>query len=132
MICGRPNVLITDDDRQLRETLACNFDRHGINPLLAADGIEALDVVQREKVHVVLMDLHMPRISGLEAIQRLHEHQSDLPCILISGAITDDIRARALSVAAYRVMPKPLNFSEMLVEVRSALTKVYNWQPNLT
>src|SRR5437764_7162448 len=66
-----PRLLITDDDRDFRETLAGALADRGFETLQAADGEEALNIVCRQEVHLLLLDMQMPRLSGLETIERL-------------------------------------------------------------
>jgi CheY-like chemotaxis protein len=67
-----PRLLITDDDRDFRETVAGVLTDRGFETLQAADGEEALEIVVRQEVHLLLLDMQMPRLSGLETIERLH------------------------------------------------------------
>src|SRR6266850_6859952 len=66
-----PRLLITDDDRDFRETVAGMLTDRGFETLQAADGEEALQIVCRYEVHLLLLDVQMPRLSGLETIERL-------------------------------------------------------------
>ena len=129
MIYAQPKLLITDDDRSVRETLGRVFGRYGMDTQLATDGVETLRIAKEQEIHALLIDLHMPQISGLETIRRLREQQGELPCILISGAVTDEVQSRAEEVGAFSVLPKPINFSTLLETVRTALHQAYGWQP---
>ena len=71
MVLITPSLLITDDDADFRETLGDIFERRGFRILLAPDGEEALQIAVREPVHLLVTDLHMPRLSGLETIRRM-------------------------------------------------------------
>jgi CheY-like chemotaxis protein len=71
-----PRLLITDDDRDFRETVAGVLIDRGFETLQAAGGEEALEIVSRHEVHLLLLDMQMPRLSGLETIERLRERQS--------------------------------------------------------
>ncbi len=119
-----PSLLITDDDRALRETLRDVFAPRGFETLLAADGEEALQIVRRNEVHLVLIDMHMPRLSGLEAITRIKQFKARLPCILISGQLDDVIRTQ---VDAFEVLAKPISFQTITETVSKALRLTYNW-----
>lgn len=124
-----PSLLITDDDRDLRETLREVFRRCGYHTLLAADGQEAVQIVQQDEVHLVLIDHHMPRLTGLEAIERIKDFSARLPCILISGHLDDDLRRQA---QAFRVLSKPVNFAEVTQTVADALRWTYDWPEQST
>ena len=119
-----PSLLITDDDRDFRETLRDVFQPLGFRTLLAADGEEALEIVLKSEVHLVLMDMHMPRLTGLEAISQIKRIRSRLPCILISGQLDDEIRRR---VEAFDILAKPVSSAEVTHSVTKALEVTYNW-----
>ena len=63
-----PSLLITDDDSDFRETLQVVFEPQGFRTLLAGDGEEALHIVRHEEVHLLLLDMHMPKLTGLETL----------------------------------------------------------------
>src|SRR5262245_61569704 len=104
-----PSLLITDDDRDFRETLREVFEPRGFRTILAADGEEALEIVGREAVHVILLDMHMPRLTGLETMRRVQELYTPLPCILISAALDDQLIQQAWEARAFSVLPKPIS-----------------------
>jgi two-component system chemotaxis response regulator CheY len=119
-----PSLLITDDDRALRETLRDIFQPRGFTTLLAADGIEAVEIVEQREVHLVLIDMHMPRLTGLEAISRIKRFKSRLPCILISGQVTEQLGSQA---GAFQVLTKPLSIRQVATSVAEALRQTYDW-----
>jgi CheY-like chemotaxis protein len=127
-----PSLLITDDDRDFRETLRGVFEPRGFRTLLAADGDEALDIVQRQPVHLALLDMHMPRLSGLETIRRIRQMRLDivLPCILISAALDDAIEEEARRQRAFSVLSKPIRLREITGLVQQALIQTYDWRPD--
>ena len=122
-----PSLLITDDDRDFRETLRGVFEPRGFRTLLAGNGQEALDIVQREPVHLMLLDMHMPRLTGLETIRRVKALGSVLPCILISGDLDEQIIEEARAAEAFSVLSKPVSFSEITGIVDAALRVAYDW-----
>jgi CheY-like chemotaxis protein len=135
-----PRLLITDDDRDFRETVAGVLTDRGFETLQAADGEEALDIVSRQEVHLLLLDMQMPRLTGLETIERLREQPPTwypagitssiiaLPWILISGALDEQIIARAQAACAFSVLPKPLRLPELTGAVTQALAQAYGWR----
>jgi len=122
-----PSLLITDDDRDLRETLRSMFEPRGFETLLAADGEEALQIVQSHSVHVLLLDMHMPRLSGLETIRRLKQLRRPVPTILMSAELDPQIRQEAEEEHVFRVLPKPFSFHTIRDVVRDALQRTYSW-----
>lgn len=120
---GTPRLLISDDDRDFRETLQGVFERRGYTTLLAADGAEAVQIVKEESVHVVLIDMHMPKLTGLEAIHQIKELHVSMPCILISAALDESIRQQA--GAAFSLLEKPISYQCVTESVSLALESVY-------
>ena len=123
-----PSLLITDDDLAYRETLRGVFEPRGIKTLLASDGEEALQIVQRECVHIVLLDMHMPRLSGLETLLRLKEIRALLPCILLSAQLDEMIIEQARLAHAFSVLSKTVTMTQIRGAVRQALERTYAWQ----
>jgi two-component system chemotaxis response regulator CheY len=123
-----PSLLITDDDRDLRETLRSVFEPRGFETHLAADGEEALEIVQTHSVHVVLLDMHMPRLTGLETIRRIKQFSWPMPTILMSAALDPRIKEEAEQEEVFSVLPKPFSFHTIRDVVREALLKTYHWE----
>ncbi len=120
----RPSLLITDDDAHLRETLRSVFEPRGVCTWLAGDGEEAIRIVERHAIHVVLLDMHMPRLDGMETLQRLSQIENPPACIAMSGDWTDELQERARSVA-FSLLWKPVRFQSVLESVRCALWERY-------
>lgn len=124
-----PSLLITDDDRAFRETLRDGFEPLGFQTFVAADGNEAIEIVHKNPIHLILLDLQMPGLTGIEAARRVKEHRANLPCILISGALDEEIIAEAEEVPIFSVLSKPVSFRDVTATVHHALREVYDWQP---
>jgi CheY-like chemotaxis protein len=127
MVLARPTLLITDDDRDFRETLRGVFEPRGFSTWLAADGEEALEIVQRENVHLLLLDMHMPRLTGLETLQRVNQLRQTLPCILMSAGLDESLAEQARRAKAFSVLRKPVRFQVITNVVREAMRQMYNW-----
>jgi CheY-like chemotaxis protein len=128
MLCTMPSLLITDDDVGFRETLRGAFEPKGFRTLLAGDGEEALTIVRREEIHLVLLDVHMPRLSGLETLKRLHEFRALLPCILLSAQLDEGILEQARLAQAFSVLAKTVALPQITSAVQQALQRTYNWR----
>ncbi len=122
-----PSLLITDDDQDLRETLREALERRGFRTLAAGDGEQALEIVQSEPVHLLLLDMYMPRLTGLETIRRVKRVVEELPCILMSANLDDRLAEEAMRARAFTVFSKPIPFSELTITVRRALQQTYGW-----
>jgi CheY-like chemotaxis protein len=127
MIPGNPySILITDDDPAARETLREIVAPQGFHTLLAESGEEAIDLVRSHEVHLALLDMHLPRLSGLETMAIVRQIRGVLPAILITGDNDENLIRRALSEHAYCVLAKPVSKHVVIYVVNKALAKYYN------
>jgi len=122
-----PNLLITDDDLGFRETLRGVLEPQGFRTFMASDGVEALDVVRHEEVHLVLLDMNMPRLTGLETLRQVKQIKAILPCIILSANADEELREEARRAEAFSVLSKPITRVTLMTIVRSALRRTYNW-----
>ena len=130
MTATRPySILITDDDRDSRETLRDIVAPQGYRTILAASGEEALEIVHVEPIHLVLLDMHMPRLTGLETIQLMHQENSVLPCILVTADADAGLIRQALNAQVFSVIPKPVSKNVVLYTVVRALGRAYGSPP---
>lgn len=127
MLLETPSLLITDDDRDFRDTLCGLFAPRGFRTLVAGDGEAALAIVRRESVHLVLLDMHMPRLTGLETLRRVKQVREILPCILISADMDERLAEEARLARAFSVLTKPIRCAEITRVVDLALQSVYHW-----
>ncbi|HPP54936.1 MAG TPA: response regulator, partial [Thermoguttaceae bacterium] len=97
----------------------------------AADGEEAVQIVRRQEVHLVLLDVHMPKLTGLEVLRLLREFNSLLPIILLSAGWDDWLLEQAQQAQAFSVLPKPVGARQLTVTVCQALKQTYNWSDEL-
>jgi CheY-like chemotaxis protein len=124
---GRPfSILIADDDRGNRESLAEVLAHRGFHTVTAADGEQAVEIVQVQLIHLVLFDMHMPRLTGLEAVNVLRQliHRV-LPAVLMTADATKDLMRQAFQAQVYSVIPKPVNTNIVVHTLTRALTQVY-------
>lgn len=123
-----PSLLITDDDDGFRETLRSVFEPWRFRTLMAADGEEALWIVRREKVHLALLDMHMPKLTGLDTLRRLKEFRAMLPCILLSAQLDETVIEQARLAHAHSVLSKSLTVGQITAAVLGALRRTYAWR----
>src|SRR5882672_7161987 len=116
-------ILIADDDRGTRETLSELLQNRGFKTVQAADGSEAVEIVQVQMIHLVLFDMHMPRLTGLEAVNLLRQIvQRILPAVLMTADATKDLMRQAFQAQVYSVIPKPVNTNIVVHTLTRALT----------
>jgi CheY-like chemotaxis protein len=120
------SLLITDDDPAARETLRDIFAPQGFNTIMAESGEEAIDLIRDHEVHLALMDMHLPRLSGLETIAIVRQIKGIIPAILITADQDDNLMRRALSEHAFCVLAKPVSKHVVIYVVHKALEKYYN------
>jgi CheY-like chemotaxis protein len=122
------SILITDDDRDCREVLRDIMEPQGFRTLLASCGEEALDIVQGEEVHLALLDMHMPTMTGLEVLHLLRQMR-ELPVILVTADVTAALIRQAQQAHAYSVIPKPVSKNVVIYTVVRALLRAYGAPP---
>jgi CheY-like chemotaxis protein len=123
---SRPySILITDDDVGCREALRAIVEPEGFRTLLASSGEEALDIVSEEPVHLALLDMHLPRLTGLETLQLVRQINAVLPCILVTADASEGLIRQALRARAYSVIPKPVSKNVVIYTVVRALVRAY-------
>src|SRR5438270_392649 len=118
-------ILITDDDAKARATLREIVEPHGFDTVLASSGEETLDIVRDVEVHLVLLDMHMPTLTGLETLQLVRQINALLPAILVTADASESLMRQAIASQVYSVIPKPINKNVVLYTVIRALTKFY-------
>ena len=99
------SVLITDDELGSREALRDLVEPEGYRTVLASSGEEAVDIVREEPVHLALLDMHMPRLTGLETLELMRQVNQVLPCILITGDATEDVMRQAFRARCQAAQP---------------------------
>jgi two-component system, NtrC family, nitrogen regulation response regulator NtrX len=114
-------ILIVDDEESILKSLGGILEDEGYKPLYAGDGIEALAVAQRESPDLVLLDIWMPRMEGLEALQRLKEINPGLIVVMMSGHGTIETAVKATKMGAYDFIEKPLSLEKVVLTVKNAL-----------
>ncbi len=119
------SILITDDDAAVRESLREIFEPVGFRLYLAESGEEAIDIAQHQEIHLALMDMNLPRLTGLETMVILRQIKGLLPMILITGNQDDQLLRRALQADAFCVLSKPVSRNVVLYVVSRAFEKFY-------
>ena len=116
------NVLICDDERDIVSALKIYLSGEGYNLLEAHDGREALELVQKNEVHLILMDVMMPRLDGIAATAKLRA-ESNVPIILLTAKSESGDKVLGLNVGADDYITKPFDPAEVVARVRSQLRR---------
>jgi two-component system KDP operon response regulator KdpE len=114
-------VLVVDDEPAIRRFLRLSFDAEGYQVAEAGDGRSALDSLQRTPADILILDLGLPDIDGLEIIRELRERGSPIPIIVLSSRTDERAKVQALDLGADDYVGKPFGIEELLARIRSAL-----------
>jgi DNA-binding NtrC family response regulator len=115
------NILIVDDEKNIREGLGKALELEDYNILLAADGREALTVINSEEIDLIITDLKMPEMSGEELLKKVSSAYPTVPVIILTGHGTIESAVNAMRDGAYDFITKPLNLDRLSLLVRRAL-----------
>ncbi|MCH8128075.1 sigma-54-dependent Fis family transcriptional regulator [candidate division KSB1 bacterium] len=114
-------ILIVDDDANICESLKDILTFEGFNCVLANDGKEALEIINQQRIDLMLLDIRLPRIDGMEVLKKSISEHSYLPIVMISGQGTIQLAVESTKLGAYDFLEKPLDAERVLITVRNAL-----------
>ena len=115
-------ILVCDDDREIVEAIEIYLQQEGFRVLKAYDGEEALEILKENEVHLLIMDVMMPKLDGIHALLQLRE-KSAIPVILLSAKSEDADKILGLNVGADDYVTKPFNPLELVARVKSQLRR---------
>lgn len=119
---NKPLVLVVDDDHKILRLLRIEFTAQGFQVLMAERGNDALDLLERQRPDIVVLDIIMPGMDGLEVLKRIRE-KSGVPVILLTAKGTDSDKIMGLELGADDYLPKPFNPEELTARVRAVLRR---------
>jgi two-component system nitrogen regulation response regulator NtrX len=117
------SVLIVDDEEGIRETLSGIFQDEGYDVITAGSGEEALKILKEQSPDLVLLDVWLSGIDGIETLQEIKKTNPELPVVIISGHGNIELAVKATHVGAYDFLEKPLSLERVLLVARRALEK---------
>ena len=120
----KPRVLVVDDDRAVRDSLRRSLEFNGYDVVLAGDGAEALATVGGAHPDVVVMDVMMPRLDGIEATRALRSAGNDVPVLVLTARDAVGDRVEGLDAGADDYLTKPFALEELLARLRALLRRV--------
>jgi DNA-binding response OmpR family regulator len=116
------NVLVVDDEKEIRDAIEIYLKNEGIRVIKAADGIEAIEKLNEQPVHLILLDVMMPRQDGITTTFRIREDKN-IPIIILSAKAEDTDKILGLQVGADDYVTKPFNPLELIARVKSQLRR---------
>ncbi len=116
------NIIICDDDKEIVDAVAIYLETEGYNVLKAYNGLEALELMEKEEVHLLIMDIMMPEMDGIKATLKVRE-KSSIPVILLSAKGEDADKILGLNIGADDYITKPFSPLELIARVKSQLRR---------
>ena len=117
------NCLVVDDEPRLRQVLVHLMKQDGFRCFEAANGVEALDVLEREKIPLVMSDMRMPRMDGIELLHKVRQRWPDTAIVMITAVSDVDVAVSCLASGAMDYLTKPFHLEEVRARVSQALEK---------
>ena len=115
-------ILVCDDDKEIVEAIEIYLQQEGFQVLKAYDGEEALEILKNHEVHLLIMDVMMPRLDGIRATLKIRENSS-IPIIILSAKTEDSDKILGLNIGADDYVEKPFNPLELVARVKSQLRR---------
>ena len=116
------NILVVDDDKEIVESIEIYLKNEGFNIFKAYNGIEALETLIEKEIHLILMDIMMPKLDGIKATIKIRE-EKNIPIILVSAKSEDTDKIIGLNIGADDYITKPFNLLELVARVKSNLRR---------
>ncbi|MFO7317176.1 MAG: response regulator transcription factor [Bacilli bacterium] len=115
-------VLVTDDDQDIRDGIEIYLKNEGYNVLKAKDGKEALEILSKNEVHLIILDIMMPNLDGIQATFKIREERN-IPIIMLSAKAEETDKIHGLSIGADDYITKPFHPLELIARVKSQLRR---------
>ncbi|MGD1119125.1 MAG: response regulator transcription factor [Dehalococcoidales bacterium] len=115
----KKHILIVDDDPAILRLLSTNLKARGYEIFTATDGEESLDAVQKDFVDLIILDLMMPKVDGVEVCRRIREW-SDIPIIILSARGDENDKVKCLELGADDYLTKPFGIAELMARIKTA------------
>lgn len=116
------NILVCDDDKEIVDAIEIYLNQDGYNILKAYDGEQAIEILKKEEVHLLIMDIMMPKLDGIRATLKIRENSS-IPIIILSAKSEDTDKILGLNIGADDYITKPFNPLELVARVKSNLRR---------
>ena len=116
------NILIVDDEREIRDAVEIYLRGEGYKVYKAEDGVQALEQIEKVNFHVVILDIMMPKLDGMQTCMKIREN-SNVPIIMLSAKSEDSDKILGLNIGADDYVTKPFNNLELVARVKSQLRR---------
>ncbi len=116
------NVLVVDDEKEIRDAIEIYLRGEKLNVIKAEDGLEALDILEGKQIHLIILDIMMPKLDGIKTCLKIRESKN-IPIIMLSAKGEDSDKILGLNVGADDYITKPFNNLELVARVKSQLRR---------
>ena len=116
------NVLVVDDEKEIRDAIDIYLRGEGPHVIKSGDGFEALEILDKEDIHLVVLDIMMPKLDGMRTCLKIRESRN-IPIILLSAKSEDSDKILGLNIGADDYVTKPFNHLELVARVKSQLRR---------
>ncbi|WP_027701263.1 response regulator transcription factor [Metaclostridioides mangenotii] len=117
------NILIAEDDKNLRKLISATLKQNGYNSFIAEDGEKALNIIDNEHIDLVISDIMMPNIDGYDLTESLRESGYNMPILMVTAKETFDDKKKGFIVGADDYMVKPIDIDEMILRIGALLRR---------
>ena len=114
-------VLLIDDEQEFTGALAERLERRGYDVQAVDNGEDGLQAIENNPPHIVVLDLKMPGLSGIEVLKRVKAQQPSMPVLLLTGYGSTEEGIKGMQLGAYDYMMKPLNINELISKLQEAI-----------
>ncbi|WP_285398720.1 response regulator transcription factor [Lysinibacillus sp. fls2-241-R2A-57] len=122
---SKETILIVDDEKEIRNLIAIYLKNEGFDVLEACDGEEGLNLLKKHKVHLIVLDIMMPNVDGIEMCMKVRE-EAEMPIIMLSAKTQDMDKIVGLTLGADDYVTKPFNPLELIARIKSQLRRYIN------
>ncbi|MEW5773243.1 MAG: response regulator [Thermodesulfobacteriota bacterium] len=119
----RIKLLLVDDEENFVKTLAERLEIRGLKPEVVLSGEEAMDFMDKSVPDVIVLDLRMPGIDGMEVLRRVKKQKPDIQVIILTGHGTDKDQAEAMRIGAFEYLKKPVDIDALIFSIKNAFQK---------
>ena len=116
-------ILVAEDDKNARRLMSAVLTRYGYEPICAADGVEALEILDHKHIDLIVLDVMMPRMDGYEFTNTLRSAGNNIPILMVTARQTQDDKKRGFIIGADDYMVKPVDEEEMVLRIAALLRR---------
>ena len=117
-------IIVVDDEKEIRNLIEIYLKNEGYEVTKASDGEEALEILEKEDIHLIILDIMMPKMDGIEVCKRVRENLN-IPILMLSAKSEDMDKIQGLMTGADDYITKPFNPLELIVRVKAILRRTY-------